>query len=71
MSNSRTSANISFNAGTLAPKKYDTVTTEYPDDVTVVRRFRSGGISGKIMATVTTVVDAQGRELYTTMTTDN
>ncbi len=65
MSNNRLSYSISFNAGTFAPKKSDTVTTEYPDALTVIRRFRIGGETGTILASVETKIDEQGREVYT------
>jgi len=65
MSNARFGYSISFNAGTFAPKKSDAVTTEYPDEVTVIRRFRIGGETGTILASVETRVDDLGREIYT------
>ena len=63
--NNKLSYPISFNAGTFAPKKSDAVTTEYPDEFTVIRRFRVGGKEGNIVASIKTIVDNQGREVST------
>ena len=63
---------VSFNAGTMAPKKYDRYTVEYADIMdggyTATYRYYAGA-SSKILATVTLTFDDQGRDFEGVLTT--
>lgn len=48
-----------YNLGTLVPESFDFVGATYPDTVTEVFTYRTGGASGTVVAIVTLVyVDA-------------
>lgn len=48
-------ARASSTFGKLVPEKYDYITATYPDSVTEVYTYKSGGSGGTLVATVTVV----------------
>ena len=63
MASARFGGGVSFIAGTLAPRRYDSVQTLYSvDGLTIVRRFYAGD---SFICQVRSTLDDQGREILT------
>lgn len=53
--------------GLSPPPNTDTVVASYPDAVTEVYQYKSGGVSGTLLATVTVVYTTAAKDLISTV----
>jgi hypothetical protein len=60
-----------FNAinslGKLVPESFDSIVATYPDTVTEVYTYKTGGLSGTTVATVTVVYTDSTKEVLTSV----
>jgi hypothetical protein len=59
---------VFFGAAGLVPSAYDYISVAYPDTVTEVYTFKTGGSGGTTVATITIVYTDATKELLSTVT---
>jgi hypothetical protein len=56
-----------INLGTLVPESFDSIVATYPDTVTEVYTYKTGGVSGTTVAVVTVVYTTSTKDVLTSV----